>query len=95
MNRLLAAICISAVVFTLGCESTYVYNVPDMMCAEGCGAATHDILAEQSGVKHVKVDFPAKTATVVASRMSFDPENALDELIDHGFENSTIKSSDN
>jgi copper chaperone CopZ len=96
MIRFINVICISTVASMLGCEAaerTYVFNVPDMMCAEGCGAATQEILLDQNGVKDVKVDFPAKIVTVVASEKEFDSNGALDELIDHGFDNSSIKKS--
>lgn len=70
---------------------TVEFNVPDMMCPEGCGEATRQILADQDGAIDVQIDFPAKTAVVAVDRESFDAGKALDELIDHGFENSSVK----
>ncbi|MEX2170985.1 MAG: heavy-metal-associated domain-containing protein [Pirellulales bacterium] len=69
------------------------FSVPDMMCEEGCGAATREILAEQAGVKEVKIDFPSKLAVVAVDQEKFNVDKALAELIDHGFDKSTLKAS--
>jgi copper chaperone CopZ len=71
---------------------TVEFNVPDMMCPEGCGAKTKEILAGQPGAKDVVIDFPAKTAIVAVNEDQFDAKRALDALVDHGFDQSTLKN---
>lgn len=61
-----------------------------MMCAEGCGAKVHEILTEQPGANSVRVDFESKAASVEGEPGVFDPQAAIDALVDHGFDNSTI-----
>ena len=63
-----------------------------MMCPEGCGAKTKEILSEQPGAKEVVVNFDAKTATVAVEKDKFDADAAIAALVDHGFEHSTLKS---
>lgn len=76
-----------------GCGQQIVFNVPDMMCAEGCGAKVNEILSGQPGAKEVLVDFEAKKATVaIDPSVKFDADAALAALVDHGFKNSSIKS---
>jgi copper chaperone CopZ len=70
---------------------TIEFSVPDMMCPEGCGEKTKEILAEQPGAKEVFVNFEAKTATVAIEDEKFDAEQALAALVDHGFDHSTLK----
>lgn len=71
---------------------TVEFSVPDMMCPEGCGEKTKEILAERPGAKDVYVDFEAKTATVIVEEGRFDSEQALAALVDHGFDHSTLKA---
>lgn len=71
---------------------TVEFNVPDMMCPEGCGAKTKEILAGLPGAKEVVINFDAKTATVAIEEGKFDEEGAIAALKDYGFENSTLKS---
>lgn len=80
------------VAFNVTHAPTIEFNVPDMMCPEGCGEATRGILADQEGVVDVKIDFPAKLAIVAVESEKFDANKALSELIDHGFDKSTIKT---
>lgn len=84
---------VTPVAFNSENAPTVEFNVPDMMCPDGCGEATRAILAEQNGVLEVKIDFPAKLAIVAIDREQFDAEHALGELVDKGFENSTVKKS--
>jgi copper chaperone CopZ len=70
---------------------TIAFSVPDMMCPEGCGVKTKQILAEQSGVKDVMIDFESKTATVAIEEGAFDSNAAIAALVDHGFDHSTLK----
>jgi copper chaperone CopZ len=72
---------------------TVVFNAPDMMCPEGCGAKVKEILSGQPGAKEVVIDFDAKTATVAIDKdAKFDSSAAVAALADHGFKNSTVKS---
>jgi copper chaperone CopZ len=72
---------------------TVVFNAPDMMCPEGCGAKVKEILSGQPGVKEVVVNFDAKTATVALDKDGkFDTDAAVAALADHGFKNSSLKS---
>jgi copper chaperone CopZ len=88
-----STVAIQPVAFNVANAPTVEFNVPDMMCPEGCGEATREILAKQEGVMDVKIDFPAKLAVVAVDREKFNSGDALDELIDKGFENSTVKKS--
>jgi hypothetical protein len=49
-------------IFNAGGAPTVEFNVPDMMCPEGCGAKTQEILAGLPGAKEVVINFDAKTA---------------------------------
>ncbi len=84
----------TAVAFNVDGAPTVEFSVPDMMCPEGCGAKTKEILSEQPGAKEVVVDFDAKTATVAVEKGEFDAEAAIAALVDHGFEHSTLKLGD-
>jgi copper chaperone CopZ len=70
---------------------TVEFSVPDMMCPDSCAVKTKEILAGQAGAKDVRVDFEAKTATVVVNEGEFDADAALAALVDHGFDHSTLK----
>jgi copper chaperone CopZ len=73
---------------------TVEFNVPDMMCPDGCGAKVKEILSQQPGAKDVSVDFPNKTATVAVDKEKFDTKQAIAALVDHQFNHSTLKSAD-
>jgi copper chaperone CopZ len=68
------------------------FNLPDMMCEDGCARAVKDILEKQLGVRDVQVDFEAKTATVAIEEGTFSSERTLAELVDKGFDNSKLSS---
>jgi copper chaperone CopZ len=70
---------------------TVQFNVPDMMCPEGCGAKVKEILSQQPGAKDVLVDFPNKTAIVAVDKDKFDAKQAVAALVDHQFGHSTLK----
>jgi len=70
-------------------------RVPNMYCQRACVAKVKEILTSQQGVKEVKIDFDAKTATVAISEGVFDGEAALAALVDHQFSNSKLISSSN
>lgn len=80
-------------VFNTAGAPTVEFNVPDMMCPEGCGAKTKEILSSLPGAKEVVINFDAKTATVAIEEGKFDVDAAVAELKDYGFENSTLKSN--
>lgn len=84
----------TAVEFNVSGAPTIEFNAPDMMCPEGCGAKVKEILSELPGAKEVVINFEAKTATVAVDKDKFDAEAAIAALVDHGFENSTLKSDD-
>ena len=69
---------------------TIEFSVPDMMCPDGCGLKTKEILSQQPGAKEVVVNFEAKSATVAIEADKFDSDAALAALVDHGFEHSTV-----
>jgi copper chaperone CopZ len=73
---------------------TVEFNLPDMMCEDGCAWTVNDILSKQPGAKDVHVDFEAKTATVAIETGTFDSQSALAELVDKGFDNSALKSQE-
>ena len=87
-------------VSSAGCASkhadtdTVEFDVPDMMCPDGCAVAVKEILARQPGAKDVKVDFDSKTAIVAVDRDSFDADRALAALVDHQFNHSALKTGD-
>jgi copper chaperone CopZ len=67
----------SAVAFNVAGAPTVEFNVPDMMCPEGCGAKTKEILSELPGAKEVAINFDAKTATVAIEEGKFDADAAV------------------
>jgi copper chaperone CopZ len=69
------------------------FNVPDMMCPEGCGAAVKEILSKQPGAKDVLVNFEGKSAKVAIEPSKFDADKALAALVDRQFTNSSLKDS--
>jgi copper chaperone CopZ len=79
-------------VFNMAGAPTVEFSVPDMMCPEGCGAKTKEILSEQPGAKEVVINFEAKTATVAVDDGEFDADAAIAALVDHGFANSALKT---
>ncbi len=64
-------------------------SIPDMHC-ESCVAKTTEVLAEQAGVRDVKVDLEAKMATVAVDRETFDGPAIIAVLEDYGFAESKI-----
>lgn len=82
----------TVVAFNASGAPTVEFNVPDMMCPEGCGAKTKEILSELPGAKEVVINFDAKTATVAIEEGKFDADAAIAALKDYGFENSSLKA---
>jgi copper chaperone CopZ len=89
-----AAQSITPTVFNASRAPTVGFNVPDMMCEDGCAATVREILARQPGVKDVHVEFEAKRATVAIEEGAFDAQQALAALIDKGFDNSKLGTDD-
>ena len=85
---------IAPVAFNAAGAPTVEFNLPDMMCEDGCAWTVKDILSKQPGANEVRVDFEAKTATVAIEERKFDSQLALAELVDKGFDNSTLKSQE-
>jgi copper chaperone CopZ len=83
----------TAVAFNVAGAPTVEFNVPDMMCPEGCGEKTKEILSGQPGAKEVVINFDAKTATVAVDKDKFDSEAAIAALVDYGFDHSTLKTA--
>jgi hypothetical protein len=73
---------------------TVEFNVPDMMCPEGCGVAVESILAGQPGAKDVLIDFEGKKAVVAIEEGKFDSDKALAALVDKQFLNSSLTGDD-
>ncbi|HJQ80980.1 MAG TPA: heavy-metal-associated domain-containing protein [Lacipirellulaceae bacterium] len=82
------------VAFNAAGVPTVEFNLPDMMCEDGCAWTVNDILSKQQGAKDVRVDFEAKTATVAIEEGKFDQQLAIAELVDKGFANSTLKNQE-
>jgi copper chaperone CopZ len=80
------------VAFHAGGAPTVEFDLPDMMCEDGCAWTVNDILSKQPGATDVHVDFEAKTATVTIEEGKFDQQLAIAELVDKGFANSALKS---
>jgi copper chaperone CopZ len=78
--------------FNVGGAPTVEFSVPDMMCPTSCVAKTKEILSQQPGAKEVRVDFDTKTAVVAIESGSFNADQAIAALVDHGFDHSTVKS---
>ena len=76
-----------------GCTSEVVLSVPDMMCEESCAVKVREVLAEQPGVQRVNVDFPKRVARLSVSMSNFSADGAVAALVDHGFENSKLKTN--
>jgi copper chaperone CopZ len=77
-------------VFNVASAPIVEFNVPDMMCEEGCAATVTEILSGQPGVTDVRVNFEAKKATVAIEEGRFNQQQALAALIDKGFDNSAL-----
>jgi hypothetical protein len=69
---------------------TVEFDVPDMMCPDGCGVAVEGILSKQPGAKDVLIDFENKKAIVVIEEGKFDSDKALAALVDKQFTNSSV-----
>lgn len=77
-------------VFNSGGNPTVELSVPEMMCENSCAQKVKEVLAEQSGVVDVKVDFPNRKAFVAIQPASFDSKAAITELEDCGFKDTQV-----
>jgi copper chaperone CopZ len=84
---------VNAAMFNQAGAPTIQFSVPDMMCQESCAVRVKEILAEAPGAKDVIVDFDTKTATVAIEESRFDAQQALAALVDHHFDNSSLKDA--
>jgi len=84
---------VTAASFNADNDPTIEFDVPDMMCPDGCGVAVDEILSKQPGAKDVLVDFDSKTATVAIDESKFDSDKALAALVDKQFSNSSLKTT--
>ena len=82
---------VTAAVFNSAGAPTIQFIVPGMMCETSCAVKTKEILSKVPGARDVVVDFPTKTATVAIDEGEFDAQLAIAELVDHGFDHSTLK----
>ncbi len=74
---------------TVGAPTASLY-VPEMFCEQSCVVKVKQILAEQTGVKEVKVDFETKVATVAIDETEFNAEAAIAALVDYQFTDSKL-----
>ena len=81
------------VVFNVSGAPTVEFSVPDMMCEASCAVKVREILSQQAGVKDVKVDFEHKLAVVAVDQDTFDADEAIAQLVDHQFTNSSVMAS--
>jgi copper chaperone CopZ len=68
---------------------TVQFEVPDMMCEEGCAATVKEVLKAQPGAVDVKVEFDKKLATVAVDE-KFDKDAAVAALLDKQFPNTKL-----
>jgi len=71
---------------------TAALHVPGMFCEFSCVEKVKQVLAEQSGVKEVKIDFETKTATVAIDKAVFDADGAIAALVDYQFMDTELIS---
>jgi copper chaperone CopZ len=75
----------TAAVFNAAGGPTVKFSVPDMMCEDSCVPTVRETLADQPGVKDVKVELKTKTATVAVDEKEFDADAAIAALVDLQF----------
>jgi copper chaperone CopZ len=77
------------VAFNTANAPTVQFEVPDMMCEEGCAATVKEVLKAQPGAVDVKVEFDKKLATVAVDE-KFDKDAAVAALLDKQFPNTKL-----
>lgn len=75
--------------FNMANAPTVQFEVPDMMCEEGCAATVKEVLKSQPGAVDVKVEFDKKLATVAVDE-NFDQDAAVAALLDKQFPNTKL-----
>jgi copper chaperone CopZ len=88
-----AAVSKTPVAFNVEGAPTVVFDVPDMMCEASCVPTVRETLAEQPGVKDVKVELDGKQATVAVDEKSFDADAAIAALVDLQFTNTKLATA--
>ncbi|MEM8945512.1 MAG: heavy metal-associated domain-containing protein [Planctomycetota bacterium] len=81
------------VAFNIEGAPTAELEVPDMHCQYGCVAKVKEVLASQTGVKDIKIDFDSKKAIVAVNESEFDANAAVAALVDVSFPNSKLISA--
>jgi copper chaperone CopZ len=76
--------------FNVANAPTVQFEVPDMMCEEGCAVAVKQVLEAQPGAVEVKVEFDKKLATVAVDEDKFDSDAAVSALLDKQFPNAKL-----
>jgi copper chaperone CopZ len=69
---------------------TIQFSVPDMMCEDSCVPQVRKTLAQQPGVKDVKVELATHTATVAVDQAKFNADAAVAALVDLQFTNTKL-----
>ena len=80
--------------FNLAGAPTASLHVPNMHCEFSCVEKVKQVLADQKGVKEVKIDFETKTATVAIDKEAFDADGAIAALVDYQFMDSELIVND-
>jgi len=68
-----------------GDTSQVSLSVDGMMCEESCAKRVASILADQSGIREVSIDFNAKKAICTVDEAQFDVDSAIANLADEDF----------
>ena len=76
--------------FNVAGAPTASLHVPNMHCEFSCVEKVKQVLADQKGVKEVKIDFETKTATVAIDEAAFDADGAIAALVDYQFMDSEL-----
>jgi copper chaperone CopZ len=79
----------NTIAFNTSNAPTVQFEVPDMMCEEGCAATVKEVLKAQPGAMDVKVEFDKKLATVAVDE-KFDKDAAVAALLDKQFPNTKL-----
>jgi copper chaperone CopZ len=81
------------VAFNVEGAPTVVFDVPDMMCEASCVPTVRETLAEQPGVRDVKVELDGKQATVAVDETTFDSDAAIAALVDLQFTHTKLANA--
>jgi copper chaperone CopZ len=82
------------VAFNIDGAPTVEFEVPAMMCPEGCVPKVREAFAEQPGVKDVQVVYVTKTAIIAIDEEQFNSSDAIATLVDeYGFTGTRLKTT--